>query len=737
MLSAINHRDSDIESLKARMEENSKALQRAGALDDARGKEDAARHVREEQEHEGKQRQLDEEKTEVNQESERRQHAGVERARLARQYQDDREEVESKAAQAALFIKEANTEMHAAELSISELRTTFDLRTAESDQLKEEVRQNEDAVASTLREGEQARAAAKLHAQEEAEAWAKDTKDAKEREEVERQEIEAESKRLDMSAKVVDETRAELSKLRNELSELTTEVASGSGGVELLKATVESARNAAVKSEQDAKATQASQAQEEAETLAQEEAEAQLAAETARKRLEAAERRGNESARMLELIVSSIAGLGADIHAVKDTVARKSFEIDALQTRALTMEEQEDARFAAEQEFLQDGKASLGASTQTTRDNSLQQVSELEAFQSTVQAHNKEIETLRAELRNSEDDLRVAKVEDDEVEEEDNALWSYDNQDDWGKHFPGCAKDAQSPIELNSHEPAVQEATPGAPLDWRYKSLNGLKLVNNGHAMQVEGPFGTLTFPGGATSEAGTYHARQLHFHFPSEHVVDGKPYAGEMHIIHQREGAAGTDGLAIVGLLLDVVDLASTEVGQTSRFFEDLGWQQLPKDQAKPLATNVNLQTFEEELDGPYWSYDGSLTTPPCSQSVHWVILQKPGFMTHAMLDAFRAVFPSPMSRRPQKANDRRVYLTSWDQGQWTSRAMALTATSPASVLPMSHEVQEALQDHRPTQPLNNRTIVSLKVDDEEMELEMEAKWFDEAEAQVAETEY
>merc|ERR1712046_204593 len=65
--------------------------------------------------------------------------------------------------------------------------------------------------------------------------------------------------------------------------------------------------------------------------------------------------------------------------------------------------------------------------------------------------------------------------------------------------------------------------------------------------MGVEGKFGTMFL------HNGKYQVLQFHFHFPSEHTIKGKPFAGELHIVFQREGSTGTDDLAFVAIMLNV----------------------------------------------------------------------------------------------------------------------------------------------------------------------------------------
>ena len=102
----------------------------------------------------------------------------------------------------------------------------------------------------------------------------------------------------------------------------------------------------------------------------------------------------------------------------------------------------------------------------------------------------------------------------------------------------------------------------------------------------------------------------QFHFHFPSEHAIDGSLYAGELHIVHQMVGSKGTDDLLVVGVML--------EVGAENSFLAQLGFGSLPaaKGDSVSIAGVVDLMAFSAAFDGDSYHYMGSLTTPPCSQT-------------------------------------------------------------------------------------------------------------------------
>jgi carbonic anhydrase len=236
--------------------------------------------------------------------------------------------------------------------------------------------------------------------------------------------------------------------------------------------------------------------------------------------------------------------------------------------------------------------------------------------------------------------------------------WTYGEPKRWGKGYEDCKGDAQSPINLKT--PAGTPASDATVLSaMKYEKIpgSGLNLQNTGHAVQVDGNFGTLSLPD------GEYEAKQFHFHFPSEHEVKGVNTVGEMHIVHQKVGANGTDGLAVIGILFDYVGKLgfNKETGRELAFLRGLGFGKgLPKEEEQALISNSEIDlagVFEHSLNGPYWHYQGSLTTPPCSETVHWYVMEQRAAISPRMLRDFKDHFPDPMNNRPvQSLNGRTV---------------------------------------------------------------------------------
>ncbi|MBI5345479.1 MAG: carbonic anhydrase family protein, partial [Deltaproteobacteria bacterium] len=165
-----------------------------------------------------------------------------------------------------------------------------------------------------------------------------------------------------------------------------------------------------------------------------------------------------------------------------------------------------------------------------------------------------------------------------------------------------------------------------------------LNIVNNGHTIQVNYDKGSSIKVDGMD-----YELVQFHFHNPSEHTVSGKAFANEMHLVHRN--AKG--GLAVVGVLI--------EAGKEAASFKDI-WANLPgkADEKRSLHVTINADELLPKAR-TFYRYTGSLTTPPCSEGVTWLVLKTPVQMSEAQLKAFNDIFK--VNNRPvQPVNDRQI---------------------------------------------------------------------------------
>jgi carbonic anhydrase len=165
-----------------------------------------------------------------------------------------------------------------------------------------------------------------------------------------------------------------------------------------------------------------------------------------------------------------------------------------------------------------------------------------------------------------------------------------------------CGGERQSPINL-----VTQTRTPGGAIKVDYVAGDAT-IRNTGHDILVT-PAGDA---GKITIGAKVYKLLQFHFHIPSEHHIQGAGASAEMHVVHQLEGS--TD-YAVIGVLLT----SGTTYPALAPVFANLPAKACTK--SGPIRIDFD-QLLPKELSG-YYTYAGSLTTPPCTQSVTWYVLE------------------------------------------------------------------------------------------------------------------
>lgn len=192
----------------------------------------------------------------------------------------------------------------------------------------------------------------------------------------------------------------------------------------------------------------------------------------------------------------------------------------------------------------------------------------------------------------------------------------------------------QSPIDLTASTAADLV---NILFDYAESNVN---ILNNGHTIQVN-------YDEGSSINVGehVYNLRQFHFHSPSEHAVDGVLYPLEMHLVH-----ADADGnLAVVGVLVSE--------GEENPAFTPV-WADVPAEEIEAQATGmvVNAADFLP-AEQVFYRYNGSLTTPPCSEGVLWSVMATPIEMSAEQIAAFTTIFEG--NNRPlQPLNDRDLGL-------------------------------------------------------------------------------
>jgi carbonic anhydrase len=217
--------------------------------------------------------------------------------------------------------------------------------------------------------------------------------------------------------------------------------------------------------------------------------------------------------------------------------------------------------------------------------------------------------------------------------------WSYEGEHGpahWGdvkSDYAMCKTGKnQSPIDITS---AVKADLP--PIQFAYRTAQ-LRIINNGHSIQVNYPEGSFI-----TVNGKPYQLVQFHFHHPSEEKIKGKHFDMVAHLVHKN--AEGN--LAVVAVLI--------KKGHANAFIKTL-WAHLPSDEgteAVPANVSIDASGLLPAQRG-YYTYTGSLTTPPCSEGVTWFVLKAPIEFSSDQINRFAHFYKH--NARPVQPLDGRV---------------------------------------------------------------------------------
>ena len=214
--------------------------------------------------------------------------------------------------------------------------------------------------------------------------------------------------------------------------------------------------------------------------------------------------------------------------------------------------------------------------------------------------------------------------------------WSYagpNGPSHWGETC--AAGKSQSPIDIHTASASHKNAP---PLAFNYRPTP-LHIIDNGHSIQVD------VDPGSTLSAGGTrLPLVQFHFHRPSEEAIDGRHSAMVVHLVHR-----DADGnLAVVAVLL--------REGAANPLIATV-WKNLPKreeHEVSPPGVTIDPSQLLP-VDRSYFSYVGSLTTPPCTEGVRWFVLKDPVTVSSSEIGTFTKLYPG--NARPlQPVNGREV---------------------------------------------------------------------------------
>lgn len=218
--------------------------------------------------------------------------------------------------------------------------------------------------------------------------------------------------------------------------------------------------------------------------------------------------------------------------------------------------------------------------------------------------------------------------------------WSYSGDtgpEHWAELSPqygACSGKNQAPINLTEFVEADLE-----PIDFAYRAGGG-EISNNGHTVQV-------SYEAGSTIgvDGQTFHLVQFHFHAPSENHIDGESFPMEAHLVH-----ADKDGnLAVVAVMFTQ--------GEANEALAE-AWANLPQRAGDKYTLPSPIDASDLlPANRDHYRFNGSLTTPPCTEGVRWLVMKHPVSASKEQLETFARAIPHP-NNRPIQATNARVVL-------------------------------------------------------------------------------
>ena len=199
------------------------------------------------------------------------------------------------------------------------------------------------------------------------------------------------------------------------------------------------------------------------------------------------------------------------------------------------------------------------------------------------------------------------------------AHWDYENQDWADEGYPDCGGVQQSPINIITSTAAYDQSL--TSISFSYVNNTPLNEVDNGHTLQI-----VNTASNSITVNGSTYDLLQFHFHAGSEHEINGVQSPMEIHFVHKN---STTNQIAVVGVMVKE-GLPNLQI---AKIFNN--WPSVTED---TIATGKNIRLASLlPLVKSYYTYPGSLTTPPCTEGLQWLVLKWPIFMSHAQIEYFK----------------------------------------------------------------------------------------------------
>lgn len=230
-------------------------------------------------------------------------------------------------------------------------------------------------------------------------------------------------------------------------------------------------------------------------------------------------------------------------------------------------------------------------------------------------------------------------------------VWDYSKEKgpaNWHKDYPIANGKRQSPVDLIETE--AKRGSDLKPLKVSYPSFGQSKILNNGHSVvfQPDASSNSTELSGGPLAKK--YKFEQFHFHWGdkdiegSEHRINGKMYSAELHFVHwdcdshasfkDAVGGGNPNDLCVLGFFL--------KVGAENAALKPIT-DMLPKvkkaGSSEDLSVPFDMKAILPKALTDYYTYDGSLTTPPLLECVKWVVFKEPLEVSAAQMKAFRSL--------------------------------------------------------------------------------------------------
>ncbi|WP_042246745.1 carbonic anhydrase [Jejuia pallidilutea] len=223
------------------------------------------------------------------------------------------------------------------------------------------------------------------------------------------------------------------------------------------------------------------------------------------------------------------------------------------------------------------------------------------------------------------------------------AHWSYSGEtspEHWAEieKNSDCNGNHQSPINIIHKDVDSVKITNDLKILYTPTTLIS-EVENNGHSVQFDFEAGDSI-----NYKNETYYLKQIHFHEPSEHKINGIIYPLEMHLVHVSKAGK----ITVLGVL--------GEEGEESQLFEFFeSFLPIKEGETKDIHQKIDLSSLFLE-DKHYYTYGGSLTTPPCSEGVNWVVFKEPIVLSVEEVLKLRNNMPINNYRNEQPINERVV---------------------------------------------------------------------------------